>query len=382
MSLKDNNIEELFRSGLEDFELPVNDAMWSSISNQIGHPTVSAAAKSGFLSATSKTIILSTIGLGSVIGGGIVLSHYLTNTTKEVTSINSIEKDETEHVSENSFEATSSSKSEYSTILDHISQNENEVESVVNDGTGSTSKPTKSVVSVTSKNVQYKSVAEMFLSPPSKSVTSSNKPSDNKVVSTPTPTFTQITTNPSDYVTVKVEEVKPEQIIASISAMPVGGFAPLEVSFTQQSENTQIHWDFGDGKQSKENKPTHVFEKFGKYTVTLTLTDSKGKQYKDTRIIEVLPNSAVSQIPNIFTPNNDGDNDYFYIQSKNIEEYHLMVMDLKGNLMYTTKNIDDKWDGITMSGTLIPEGKYVVIIVARGTDGKIFEFNTSLKVKI
>ena len=32
----ENNIEKLFKSKLESFESPVNDAMWSNISSSIG----------------------------------------------------------------------------------------------------------------------------------------------------------------------------------------------------------------------------------------------------------------------------------------------------------------------------------------------------------
>jgi gliding motility-associated-like protein len=378
MSLKDNNIEELFRSGLEDFELPVNDSMWNSISNQIGNTTASTSTvSSGIFGIATKTLIISAVSLSAVIVGGIALNNYFESkeTESKTENLNALS---VENNTENIFEENSNSNSEYIVLLDNISQEQTEA---INDTTNQVKeKPSasKSVVTVTSKNVMYKSVAQMFLSPPSTSV---SPPQTIVPKSTTSSSSSLNQSTPNTLVDVKIEELKPEQIIASISAMPVGGYAPLEVSFMQQSEFSQINWDFGDGKQSKEAKPTHVFEKFGKYTVTLTLTDSKGKQYKDSRIIEVLPNSAITRIPNIFTPNNDGNNDYFFVESKNIEEYHLMIMDVKGNLIYTTKNIDDKWNGITLSGTLISEGQYIVILAARGTDGKIFEFNKPLKVQ-
>jgi gliding motility-associated-like protein len=378
MSLKDNNIEELFRSGLEDFELPVNDTMWNSISNQIGNTTAAtSASSSGIFGIATKTLIISAVSLSAAIVGGIALNNYFDTKETESKTVN-VNPPTDENNSENIFEENSNSNSEYIVLLDNISQEQTEAVNDITNQVEEKPSTSKSVVTVTSKNVKYKSVAQMFLSPPSTSV-SSPQPIDSKSTTSSSSNLNQST--PNTLVEVKIEELKPEQIIASISAMPVGGFAPLEVSFMQQSEYSQINWDFGDGKQSKEAKPTHVFEKFGKYTVTLTLTDSKGKQYKDTRIIEVLPNSAITRIPNIFTPNNDGNNDYFFVESKNIEEYHLMIMDVKGNLIYTTKNIDDKWDGITLSGTLISEGQYIVILAARGTDGKIFEFKTPLKVQ-
>jgi gliding motility-associated-like protein len=376
MSLKDNNIEELFRSRLEDFELPVNDVMWNSISNQVSQSAVSAASKSIF-GLSTKTFILATIGVSALVVGGIMLANSIKSPENVENKI--VEPQQNVIAStDTTFEKSTSSKSEYIELLNNLSKDPSET--AQNSEVSTSNPPKKNIVTVTPKGIEYKSVAQMFLSPPNKNVNYGTSTVDNKTSQTNANTSNN-SNSPSSLVEVKIEEVKPEQIIASISAMPVGGFAPLEVSFMQQSNCTQIHWDFGDGKQSKEAKPTHIFEKFGKYTVTLTLLDNKGKQFKDTRIIEVLANSAITNIPNIFTPNNDGQNDSYFIEGKNIEEFNLMIMDIKGNLIHQSKNIEEKWSGITLTGNLITEGKYVVILVARGTDGKVFEFNTTLIIQ-
>jgi C1A family cysteine protease len=41
-------------------------------------------------------------------------------------------------------------------------------------------------------------------------------------------------------------------------------------------------WDFGDGAQSNEQNPTHIYLSKGDYTVTLTATDDKGKSFSTT----------------------------------------------------------------------------------------------------
>lgn len=377
MSPKDNNIEELFRSGLEDFELPVNDAMWQSISTQIPHSTaVTTASKAGFFSGSVKIIALSTLALTAVIAttylvtSGIEETKYkekqnnIADTNKQI-----VEKENVDPIK------PSTTTIEYKEILDQIaddkSANEKEPESPI---------APKSIIKVTPQNnleTKYNSVAQLFLSAPKKSVSSPSTIIENKEAIKPNTSVN----NPISSIDVKVEAMKTDQIIASILAMPVGGYAPLEVSFNQQSEFSSINWDFGDGQQSKESKPSHVFEKAGNYTITLTLTDSKGKLYKDTRTIEVLSNSSISNIPNIFTPNNDGVNDTFFITGKNIDEFHLMVMDLKGNLVFSTNNMEEKWDGMSKNGTIVPKGQYVILLIARGADGKVFEFNKSLTVQ-
>jgi len=62
------------------------------------------------------------------------------------------------------------------------------------------------------------------------------------------------------------------------------------VQFTNNSVNyTGIHWDFGDGTTADElNTPSHVYEKAGQYTVTLTVSGANGlsAQYTQQVIVD------------------------------------------------------------------------------------------------
>ena len=52
-------------------------------------------------------------------------------------------------------------------------------------------------------------------------------------------------------------------------------------------------------------------------------------------------------LPNVFTPNGDGVNDYFEpVVSKQINEIDLAVLDRWGNVVYTTSDPNFKWDGV------------------------------------
>jgi serine protease AprX len=66
--------------------------------------------------------------------------------------------------------------------------------------------------------------------------------------------------------------------IASFSAKPTSGKAPLTVAFTDKSSGTPTSWKwtFGDGATSKEKDPKHQYSQEGKYKVTLTVTNAAG----------------------------------------------------------------------------------------------------------
>ena len=68
------------------------------------------------------------------------------------------------------------------------------------------------------------------------------------------------------------EKSRPE---AKITASVTGGISPLSVQFGHSGDG-KTHWNFGDGAASDEPNPTHVFEKPGLYSVTLTVTDAEG----------------------------------------------------------------------------------------------------------
>jgi PKD repeat protein len=64
---------------------------------------------------------------------------------------------------------------------------------------------------------------------------------------------------------------------ASFTAVPVSGYDPLTVSFTDTSAGNPVawSWSFGDGTYSDQQNPNHTYVA-GTYSVTLTATNDKG----------------------------------------------------------------------------------------------------------
>lgn len=87
----------------------------------------------------------------------------------------------------------------------------------------------------------------------------------------------------------------------------------------------------------------------------------------------VVTNDCQVIIPNAFTPNNDGINDYFVprdLLSKGLVSFSMSVYNRWGNEMFTTTNTQGRgWDG-RYNDVMQPEGVYVYVIDAVFKDGK------------
>jgi PGF-pre-PGF domain-containing protein len=74
--------------------------------------------------------------------------------------------------------------------------------------------------------------------------------------------------------------------VASFSATPNSGNAPLTVSFTDRStDETSWFWKFGDGNTSNERNPTHNYSEAGNYTVVLTVNNGNNANSTTQNII-------------------------------------------------------------------------------------------------
>ena len=66
------------------------------------------------------------------------------------------------------------------------------------------------------------------------------------------------------------------------------------------------------------------------------------------------------KIPNAFSPNDDGVNDYFTLGDINLCALHLKVFNRWGNLVYEEANWNNNWNGKSQNGLPLPQGTYFV----------------------
>jgi gliding motility-associated-like protein len=147
----------------------------------------------------------------------------------------------------------------------------------------------------------------------------------------------------------------------------------FEVKFTNTSvgKYKEVMWEFGDGTVSSEWEPTHKYAKPGTYTITLKLKDVDGCVVNFKR--EIVITDFFFEIPNVFTPNDDGINDHFYPKFLYIKDIHFMVMNKWGELLFESKDLKSKgWDGKYKGGDATV-GNYVFRVRYTTLDGRIFD---------
>jgi gliding motility-associated-like protein len=70
-------------------------------------------------------------------------------------------------------------------------------------------------------------------------------------------------------------------------------------------------------------------------------------------------------VPNVFSPNDDGQNDVFKPRGTNLFEFEMRIYDRWGNCVFESEDIDTGWDG-TFKGQPVNSGVFVYFITSAG----------------
>ncbi len=142
-------------------------------------------------------------------------------------------------------------------------------------------------------------------------------------------------------------------------------FTPTIYFYNQAIGASSWFWNFGDINSSQaENSstlpnPTHTYAawKDGTYNVWQYIQNTYGCKDSIMHPIEILPNWTF-YIPNAFTPTGDEINDGFRGTGMNIHDYTIWIFDRWGNLVFTSHDLDEYWNG-KMHGNLVQEDVFV-----------------------
>ncbi len=158
-----------------------------------------------------------------------------------------------------------------------------------------------------------------------------------------------------------------QQVI--VHPLPVAGFTAnpahtdlfrTQVQVTDASSGA-VAWayQFGDGAFSNIREPAHLYATFGTYRlqqVVSTAYDCTDTAYA----LVVVDPELIVHVPNTFTPDGDGVNDYFIpvIDGFDVRDYLFSIWDRWGECIFRTSDKDHAWDG-RLNGELVKNDVYV-----------------------
>ncbi len=148
----------------------------------------------------------------------------------------------------------------------------------------------------------------------------------------------------------------------------IGSYTVVFTSALQEPDTIphQYQWFLEDGGTGDTRVIVHSFKEQGQYRAVLIVSNPVGCADSSMRLVEVID---VLDCPNVFSPNNDGINDYFIIHSNGVTVYHLQIFSRTGIKVFQAEAPTIMWDGRNQSGQeLLPGTYYYVIKPVQGTN--------------
>jgi gliding motility-associated-like protein len=131
------------------------------------------------------------------------------------------------------------------------------------------------------------------------------------------------------------------------------------VSYTWNPSSSLTCFDCPDPTAQPSQNTTYI----------VTGTDINGCSGSDTVVINVIPLPQPNfEFPNVITPNSDGTNDIFEIQNLP-ENTEVLILNRWGNIVFSSDNYQNNWDGKDNSGKELVDGVYTYKFKTQ--DGKL-----------
>ena len=150
--------------------------------------------------------------------------------------------------------------------------------------------------------------------------------------------------------------------------------AELEVTFVNESLNASAFvWYFGDGDTlaTASTLPvTHSY--FAPRTYRAKLVALSTFPCERSHEVSITVDPSRLDVANVFSPNNDGINDYFKPLNVSIRKYRISVFDRSGQKVFGASGVNMKdwagWDGKADQGGDAPAGVYYYTLEAESWD--------------
>jgi gliding motility-associated-like protein len=168
-------------------------------------------------------------------------------------------------------------------------------------------------------------------------------------------------------------------VVADFFADPITGNAPIDITFENNSSNAIFfEWDYGDGNTETTTLgiTENSYEDNGSFVVTLVAIGPNGCS-DTTSFTIVLQEPFFLMIPNIFTPNGDGINEFFELDVRGVSSIEVNVYNRWGNLVHTHNGVNGRWNG-THNGVRCADGVYFYTVSLTTLEGEQQQHNGSV----
>lgn len=135
----------------------------------------------------------------------------------------------------------------------------------------------------------------------------------------------------------------------------------MEATFIDLSQHSTTRvWELPYGEQRTDKQITYVVPD-DVDSVTVRLWAYNPYQCFDTTTITVYVDHTTMWIPNAFTPE-ESTNQTFEVKMNDIQRYHILIYDRRGQLVFESYNPDMPWTGVAQNGKKCPQGVYTYLI--------------------
>jgi len=355
--LPEDNIDQLFRSALENAnEIPPANA-WQGISNQLSNVSSASqtvAAKSWFakLGLVSKVAIITTVIVSGVVAFELLKDDNLkSNPNNALSTQNKISSKQSLNENKETGQIESGLNNDVINPESQLEDNDNKTQ--IEAGNIYTVYPPLAAINKDLLAVK------------------SDVNGDN------------LLNNIQTIITDKKEAQKSKNEISSVlgNIIENGCKNKLTLSVVESDSNGNLvnvncngnvkksYLNFGDGQLVFFEGNTIAINHFYKvnsrkdFYIKLVSIFSNGCVDSAMTKVEVNPSISISEImiPTVFTPNGDGKNDAYYITIPEPKNFEMMVFDKGKKMIFSTTKFRDSWNGNCFGEPCI-DGNYEVVI--------------------
>lgn len=333
MNKDTNQIEELFKQAFENYEADAGSNAWQAIQSKMAAESAAASSASAATTATTATSTswVATAIVATVISATAIGGYFFFNDTAEKIK----GKDKPFEVKEKIEFNKKENKSNQTEISSSTNTNKDNSPKVENNSVGAVAdeeiNEKTTTLSSNANNSKSESTKATVVEEQKASNRSENKESDDN-----------LTNNNTEI----VEKSEPEELTTTETA--------------DKNEKTKPNNNTADKVEEKSTT-----------TPPSQTNSTEAETNEETNKEKVTPPKFIN-LPNVFSPDNDGVNDELKMTIENFDEYHIQIFNRSGQMVFESYDINNRWKGDLPNGSIAPVGyySYQILILKEGKSFK------------